>query len=153
MITRACDGIVKTLTKMNLSASHTLISSIPRNYYNTLADPNWRATMADEFQALVNNGTWRLVPRSPGANVMTGKWIYKHKFHSDDTLPRHKARWVARGYSQQYDINCNDTFNSVVKPSTIRVVLSITASSACPIRQLDMKNAFLHGHLEEIIYC
>jgi len=54
--------------------------------------------MVDEFQALVDNGTWHLVPRPHGANVVTEKWILKHKFHSDGSLSRHKARWVVWGF-------------------------------------------------------
>ena len=109
--------------------------------------------MADEFQALIDNGTWRLVPRPPGANVVSGKWIFKHKYHSDGTLARHKARWVVRGFSQQHGIDYDETFSPVVKPATIRAVLSIATSRAWPIHQLDVKNAFLHGHLDETVYC
>ena len=109
--------------------------------------------MADEYKALIDNGTWRLVPRPPGANIVTGKWIFKHKFYSDGSLARHKARWVVRGFSQQHDIDYDETFSPVVKPATIRVVLSIAASYSWLIHQLDVKNAFLHGHLEETVYC
>jgi len=109
--------------------------------------------MAEEYQALIDNGTWRLVPLPPGANVVTGKWIFKHKYHSDGTLARHKARWVVRGFSQRHGIDYDETFSPVVKPATIRAVLSIAASHAWPIHQLDVKNAFLHGHLEETVYC
>jgi len=84
---------------------------------------------------------------------VTGKWIFKHKFHSDGSLAHHKARWVVRGFSQQHDIDYDETFSPVVKPATIRVVLSIAASYSWPIHQLDVKNAFLHGHLEETVYC
>ena len=86
--------------------------------------------MEDEYKALIDNGTWRLVPRPPGANVISGKWIFKHKYNSDGSLARHKARWVVRGFSQQYGIDYDKTFNPVVKPATIRVVLSIAASRA-----------------------
>jgi hypothetical protein len=55
--------------------------------------------MAEEHKALIDNGTWRLVPRPPGANIVTGKWLFKHKFNSDGSLARHKARWVVRGFS------------------------------------------------------
>jgi hypothetical protein len=109
--------------------------------------------MAEEYQALIDNDTWRLVPRPPGANVVSGKWIFKHKYHSDGTLARHKARWVVRGFSQQHGIDYDETFSPVVKHPTIRTVLSIAASRSWPIRQLDVKNAFLHGHLEETVYC
>jgi hypothetical protein len=136
---------------MNLSATST--SPVPSNYRSALADPNWRAAMADEYQALVANGTWKLVPRPPGVNVVSGKWIFKHKYHSDGTLARHKARWVVRGFSQQYGIDYDETFSPVVKPATIRTVLSIAASRHWPIHQLDVKNTFLHGHLNDTVYC
>ena len=55
--------------------------------------------MVDKFQALMDNDTWRLVPRPPGANVVSGKWIFRHKFHADGSLAWHKARWVVRGFS------------------------------------------------------
>ncbi|WVZ62945.1 hypothetical protein U9M48_012633, partial [Paspalum notatum var. saurae] len=85
----------------------------------------------------------RLVLRPPGANIVTGKWIFCHKFHVDGSLPRHKARWVVRGFSQQHDIDYDETFSPVVKQATIRVVLNVAG----------VKNAFLHGHLDEIVYC
>jgi hypothetical protein len=99
-ITRLQTGTIQPVSYKNLSAEHTVASPVPANYRSALADPNWRAAMAGELQALIDNGTWRLVPRPPGANLVTGKWIYKHKFHSDRSLARHKARWFVRGFSQ-----------------------------------------------------
>lgn len=109
--------------------------------------------MVDEYQALIANNTWRLVPRPSGVNIVLGKWIFKHKYHSDGTLARHKARWVVCGFNQQYGIDYDETFSPAVKPATIRTVLSIASSRNCPIYQLDVKNAFLHGHLNEMVYC
>jgi hypothetical protein len=109
--------------------------------------------MHEEFDALVNNGTWSLVPRPSRANVVSGKWIFKHKYHSDGSLARHKARWVVRGFSQQPGIDFDETFSPVVKWATIRAVLSIAVSRSWPIHQLDVKNAFLNGNLDEEVYC
>ena len=134
-----------------LSAPHT--SPLPTNYRSALADPNWRTAMVDEYRALIDNGTWRLVPRPPRANVVSGKWIFKHKYHSDGSLASHKARWVVRGFSQQHGLDYDETFSPVVKPATIRVILSLAVSRSWSIHQLDVKNAFLHGHLEETVYC
>nr|GEW78327.1 hypothetical protein [Tanacetum cinerariifolium] len=78
-------------------------------------------------------------------------WLLKHKFHANGSLSRYKARLVANGRSQQQGINCNETFSPVVKPATIRTVLSLAVSRAWPIHQLDVKNAFLYGHLSETI--
>jgi hypothetical protein len=88
---------------------------LPANIRAALADANWRATMAEEYKALVDNGTWRLVPRPPRANIITGKWVFKHKFRADGSLARHKARWVVRGFSQRYGVDYDETFSPVVK--------------------------------------
>nr|ABB47203.2 retrotransposon protein, putative, unclassified [Oryza sativa Japonica Group] len=153
MVTRSQTGNLHPAQRFNYTAMQTSVSPVPSNYRSALADPNWHAAMADEYKALVDNNTWHLVPQPPGANVVTGKWIFRHKFHSDGTLARHKARCVVRGYSQQHGIDYNETFSPVVKPATIHVVLSIAASRSWPIHQLDVKNAFLHGNLEETVYC
>jgi hypothetical protein len=108
--------------------------------------------MQEEFDALTLNQTWTLVPSPPGANIVSGKWIFRHKFNSDGSLSRHKARWVVRGFSQQAGIDFDETFSPVVKPATIRIVLSLSLTNNWPIHQLDVKNAFLHGHLNEVVY-
>lgn len=84
----------------SLTAQHTTASPVPATFRSALADPNWRAAMDDEYKALMDNNTWCLVPRPPGANIVSGKWIFKHKFHSDGRLARYKAHWVVRGFSQ-----------------------------------------------------
>jgi hypothetical protein len=109
--------------------------------------------MEEEFQALISNNTWTLVPRPPHANVVTGKWIFRHKLHSDGTLDRYKARWVLCGFTQRPGVDFDETFSLVVKPATIHTVLSLALSNNWPIHQLDVKNAFLHGTLSEIVFC
>ncbi|WVZ70679.1 LOW QUALITY PROTEIN: hypothetical protein U9M48_019322 [Paspalum notatum var. saurae] len=78
------------------------------------------------------------------------KW--KHKF-SEGSLERYKARWVLRGFTQRPGIDYAETFSPVVKPATVRTVLSLALSRQWPIHQLDVKNAFLHGTLTESVYC
>jgi hypothetical protein len=109
--------------------------------------------MTDEFSALLSNNTWDLVPHPPGANVVTGKWIFKHKFRSDGSLERYKAQWVLRGFTQRPEVDFAETFSPVVKPVTIRTVLTVALSLDWPVHQLDVKNAFLHGTLDETVYC
>jgi hypothetical protein len=108
--------------------------------------------MQDEYDALIQNNTWSLVPPPPGANIVSGKWIFRQKHNSDGSLARHKARWVVRGFTQQPGIDFDETFSPVVKPATIRIVLSLAFSQQWPINQLDVKNAFLHGDLTEDVY-
>jgi len=110
------------------------------------------AAMQDEFQALQDNSTWELVPRPPSAHVITGKWIFKNKFHADGRLERRKACWVVRGFSQCPGLDFDQTFSQVVKPATNRTVLHLAAACDWPVHQLDVKNVFLHGHLTEQVF-
>jgi histone deacetylase 1/2 len=109
--------------------------------------------MLEELTALQANNTWDLVPPPRGTNIVTGKWVYRHKLHPDGTLDRYKARWVLRGFTQRPGIDFGETFSPVVKPATIRTVLSLALSRNWPINQLDVKNAFLHGTLNETDHC
>nr|GFB40761.1 ribonuclease H-like domain-containing protein [Tanacetum cinerariifolium] len=70
----------------------------------------------------------------------------------DWTLSRYKARLVANGSSQQLGVDFDETFSSVVKPATVRMVRSLVVSRQWPIHQLDVKNAFLNDDLSETVY-
>jgi hypothetical protein len=109
--------------------------------------------MKEEFDAITSNQTWTLVPKPPRTNIVTGKWVFRHKSAADGSLERYKARWVVRGFAQRPGIDFGETFSPVVKPATIRAVLSLAYSRGWPVHQLDVKNAFLHGVLEEQVYC
>lgn len=152
MITRARAGIHKPNPKYALAATGTL-SPVPRSVRSALKDDNWHAAMKAEYDALQANHTWTLVPRPPGARIISGKWVFKHKMHPDGTLERYKARWVVRGFNQRPGIDFGETFSPVIKPATIRTVLTLVASRKWPAHQLDVSNAFLHGNLQEQVYC
>ncbi|XP_071679967.1 uncharacterized protein [Lolium perenne] len=124
----------------------------PPDLHSALADPRWKQAMDEEFQALQTNQTWRLVPPKHGTNVIDCRWIYKVKHKADGAVDRYKARLVAKGFKQRYGIDYEDTFSPVVKIATVRLVLAIAVSRGWSLRQLDVKNAFLHGVLEEEVY-
>ncbi|KAK1602429.1 hypothetical protein QYE76_037452 [Lolium multiflorum] len=124
----------------------------PVSHHDALEEPAWHAAMSDEFVALHQNNTWNLVPRPPGVNLVSRKWIFKTKHRPDGSIDKHKARLVARGLSQQHGIDYGDTFSTVVKSAIVRLVLSLAVSRGWTLRQIDVSNAFLHGFLTEEVY-
>jgi histone deacetylase 1/2 len=109
--------------------------------------------MQAELDALQHNRTWELVLRPPRANVISSKWVFKQNLRSDGTLKRYKARWVVQGFRQRASIDFMDTFAPVIKLGKICNVLHLAATRAWPVHQMDVSNAFLHGHLSEQVYC
>lgn len=108
--------------------------------------------MAKEFDALLSNSTWDLVPPPFSVNLIDCNWVYKVKQKADDSLERLKPCLVARGYKQQNGIDFDENFSPIDKLTTICTVLSIAFSSKWPLRQLDVKNAFLRGSLSEEVH-
>lgn len=108
--------------------------------------------MNKELEALHHNKTWVVTDLPPGKKPIGCKWVFKIKYKSDGTIERHKARLVAKGYTQVEGIDFFDTFSPVAKLTTIRLLLASASSQNWHLHQLDVHNAFLHGHLEEEIY-
>jgi len=151
-VTRSQHSIFKPNKKYYGLHTHITKSPLPKNHVFALKDPNWKMAMHDEYNALIKNETWDLVPRPPGVNVIRSMWIFRHKENSDGSFEWHKARLVGDGAGQQVGINCGETFSPVVKPVIIHTVLSIALSKSWHIHQLDVKNAVLHGELKEFVY-
>ncbi|WJZ88956.1 hypothetical protein VitviT2T_008211 [Vitis vinifera] len=141
MITRSKFGIYKKKTYL------TSLIAEPRTVKQVFQDPNWKLAMEQEYQALLKNQTWSLVPPPSNAKIIGCKWVFKLKHKPDGSIDRYKAQLVAQGFHQTYGIDFFETFSPVVKPCTIRLVLSIVVSSNWPIKQLDVHNAFLNGDL------
>ena len=152
MVTRAQSGIFKPNPKYQANIAVQAISPLPKNPKLAKLDHNWNTAMNEEFDALTKQRTWDLVPKPEGVNIIRCMWLFKHKYRENGDLERHKARLVVNGKSQQVGVDCDETFNPVVKSATIRTVLSIAMGRDWPIHQLDVKNAFLHGDLKETVF-
>ncbi|GJR59577.1 ribonuclease H-like domain-containing protein [Tanacetum coccineum] len=131
MITRSQSGIVKPIDQLSLNTF--MISHIPKNPSYALKDPNG--------VMLCTMSIMRCLKMALG-----------YLYQGPQTLSRYKARLVANGSSQQLGVDFDETFSLVVKPATIRTVLSLAVSRKWPIHQLDVKNAFLNGDLSETVY-
>jgi hypothetical protein len=103
----------------------TITESEPSCYQKAATDPRWVQAMAEEFQALMNNATWTLCPRPPHQNIISNKWVYRIKQKVDGSINKLKSILVAKGFEQQNGIDYTETFSPVIKPATIRVILSL----------------------------
>jgi hypothetical protein len=100
----------------------------------------------------MKNQTWSQVPTSSQMNIVCCKWVFKVKRKANGSIDRYKARLVTKGFNQQEGFDYAETFSPVVKPATIRTILSLVVSSNWSLLQLDVRNAFLNGYLEEAVY-
>jgi hypothetical protein len=100
MTTRVKRGFRLPADKLTLSTtSSSSLSPMPTSVHAALANPLWCHVMEEEYDALITSNTWDLVPHPVGSNVVTGKWIFEHKFNSDGTLERYKTRWVLHDFT------------------------------------------------------
>ena len=120
-----------------------LASTEPKGFKSAVKNPARVSAMDEEIRALQQNDTWTLVPRPLNTNIMGSKWVFHIKYLRDGSVERFKARFVVKSYTQVPGLDYTNTFNPVVKAITDCVVLSIAITNRWPLRQLDIKNAFL----------
>lgn len=101
---------------------------------------------------MLENDTWDLVDLPKDRKAIGSKWVFKVKHHSDGQVERYKCRLVAKGYSQIYGADYDETFSPVVRFSSIRTLLSFAVQNNLNVHQMDVVTAFLNGHLEEELY-
>ncbi|GJX51337.1 retrovirus-related pol polyprotein from transposon TNT 1-94 [Tanacetum coccineum] len=124
----------------------------PKGYKSAANNPQWLAAMEEEMLALHSNKTWTLIPRPKDSNVVGSKWVFRTKYHSGCAVYRLKARLVAQGFTQIPGLDYSHTFSPVVKVATVYIILALVVINKWPLHQLDVKNAFLTGHLSDIVF-
>ena len=110
------------------------------------------AAMDEEISQINKQRTWKLVELPKGQKAVRCKWVYTAKRDSQNRITRHRARLVAKGFTQQKVINYEEVFSPVVKYSTIRFLLAMAADEELDMLLLDVKDAFLNGTLDETVF-
>lgn len=133
--------------------------SIPKSYSQAMKSEQhleWAAAIQAEIDALVDNETFETVPRvefeASGHKLLSTMWVFTVKSSDDDSLPRYKARLVARGDRQEAEIDFTEVYSPVVDYLTLRSMLAIACLRDYDLEQMDAKTAFLNARLEEDIY-
>ncbi|GJU08559.1 retrotransposon protein, putative, ty1-copia subclass [Tanacetum coccineum] len=127
----------------------------PANYRAALLDPEskkWLDAMNVEMQSMKDNDVWVLVELPPNARTVGSKWLFKKKTDMDGAVYIFKACLVAKGFTQTYGVDYEETFSPVAYIRAIRILIAIAAYYDYEIWQMDVKTAFLNGHLSEEVY-
>lgn len=129
----------------------------PSSYNEAMTCKNsrlWKIAAKEQFQALIANGTWKLVSRPlfKDTNIITSKWVFKVKYTSSGLIDRYKARLVAQGFSQIHGIDYEETFAPTLRMESLRMLLAFAAYFGFEIEQIDVPDAYLKSDLIEEIY-
>ncbi|KAL9254434.1 Retrovirus-related Pol polyprotein from transposon RE1-like protein [Drosera capensis] len=133
--------------------SSCFISEIePKAVNEALNDPNWVDSMQEELNEFERNEVWYLTPRPKNYPIIGCKWVFRNKSDENGTVIRNKARLVAKGYSQEEEIDFDETFALVARLEAIKMFLAYAAYQGFKVYQIDVKSAFLNGKLQEEVY-
>ena len=108
--------------------------------------------MVEEYQSIVKNDVWDVVPRPKKKIVVSSKLIYKTKHSTYESIKKYKARFVARGFSQKEGIDYEETFSPVARYTSIRAILALVVVKKWKVHQMDVKTTFLNSVIEEELY-
>jgi hypothetical protein len=124
----------------------------PTCFEQVVGNLKWDNAMDEEMATLDANATWELVALPKDKKVIGCKWVYKVKHNVDGSVSKYKAQLVAKGYAQTYGIDYEETYNLVAKMTVVRAIIVMVAAKGWSLHQMDVKNVFLHGDLQEEVY-
>ena len=125
----------------------------PYSFEEAVQEPTWVDSMVEEYDSIVRNNAWEIVPRLVGKSVVDSKWIYKVQQAADGSVEKYKARFVSQGFSHWIkEIDYEETFAPVAWYSSIWTMLALSAQMGWHIHHMDAKTALLNGIIEGEVY-
>jgi hypothetical protein len=129
-----------------------LLEKEPICFEEAIQKKEWADAMTEEYQSIIKNDVWEIVPRPKSKDVVSSKWLFKIKHADDGSIEKCKARFVARGFSQKEGIDYEETFAHVARYTSIRTIIALATKMKWKLHQMDVKTAFLNGVIEEEMY-
>jgi hypothetical protein len=126
-----------------------LLEKEPTCFEEAIQMKEWADAMIEEYQSIIKNDVWEIVPRSKSKDVVSSKRLFKIKHVVDGSIEKYKARFVARGFSQKEGIDYEETFTPIARYTSIRTIIALAAKMKWKLHQMDVKTAFLNGVIEE----
>ena len=127
---RHCSRVTSLPSHLHDFHCYTALTTLhePHSYREASPNPLWQATMTKELDALSRNRTWDLVDLPPDKSVVACKWVFRIKTWSDGFIERYKACLIAKGFTQEYGIDYEETFAPVAHLSSVHTLLAVAAS-------------------------
>jgi len=112
----------------------------------------WIKAAEEAMNSHKENKTWTLCDLPEDNKAIDCKWVCKLKHDAEGNVDRHKTRLVARGFTEKFGGDYDDTFAPVARHTTLRTLLTVAASRKLQVRHYDVKTAFLNGDIDEELY-
>jgi hypothetical protein len=151
------EGTTRQVKRPNPFSSYmalmcNLLDEEPTCFEEAIQKKEWADAMTEEYQSIIKNDVWEIVPRPKSKDVVSSKWLFKIKHVVDGSIEKYKARFVARGFSQKEGIDYEETFAPMARYTSIRTIIALAAKMKWKLHQMDVKTAFLNGVIEEEVY-
>nr|GEU56594.1 retrovirus-related Pol polyprotein from transposon TNT 1-94 [Tanacetum cinerariifolium] len=130
----------------------TVSRTEPKNIKEAMADSAWIESMQEELYQFDRLDVWELVDRPLCKNIINMKWLWKNKRDEENTVIRNKSRFMAKGYAQKEGVDFEESFAPVARLEAVRLFIVYAAHKSFTIYLMDVKTAFLYGHLKEEVY-
>ena len=124
----------------------------PSSFEEVVQQPIWVDSMVQEYDSIIRNIVWEVVPRPVVKSVVSSIWLYKVKKIADGSVEKHKAKFVARMFFQVEGIDYEETFAPTARYSSIRSILALSMQMGWKIHQMDVKTTFLNEVIEEEVF-
>ena len=113
---------------------------------------SWYNVIYEGMNSMISNRVWHLIELPNGVKLVGCKWVFKTKKDSLGNIERHKARFVAKGFTEREGIDYTETFSPVSKKNSLQIIMALVAHFDFDLHQMDVKMTFLNGNLEEEVY-
>jgi hypothetical protein len=150
-------GTMRQVKKPKPFSSYTtlmcdLLEEEPTCFEEAIQRKEWADAMTEEYQSIMKNEVWEIVPRPKNKDVVSSRWLFKIKHVADGSIGKYKARFVARGFFQKEGIDYEETFAHVARYTSIETIIALAAKMKWKLHQMDVNIAFLNGVIEEEVY-
>jgi hypothetical protein len=125
-----------------------LLEEEPTCFEETIQRKEWADAMIEEYQSIIKNEVWEIVPRTKNKDVSSSRWLFKIKHVVDGSIEKYKEIFVSCGFSQKEGIHYEETFTPVARYTSNGTIISLAARMKWKLHHMDVKTTFLNGVIE-----